>query len=497
MTLALPLCLLMLQGGSLFGEGAEPLRSAPIAGQIVVRVMDVEGEQRCTVRANGVRVKRVLDDLAYKLGLKFSAHPSVDDSRLVTVDLMERKPADVLEFMCGSVELEYDWSGNMLTVAPLSNELDDAQTALMTAKSELLKATRRFPNSPHAPLAFMDLAEIAESLDNVAESQAHYDKVVADYPESSVVEDALLFSGRLYKRERNFLSAADRFEQLISRDSDDYTAIAWLELAACRVELLQPELAFSILSVLDREFPSSDPMVNAERKLVLAGAYNLEHNWFAALEAANEADLPPGSPYEKAVAKIRALALEGIGRKDQAAQSWLMYASNGFPAEKRIGYAQAALLSLEDSNALSVKFIVAQAAKDGIQTEELDSYERQADALLGIEGPEEVDLSVSAQLDRFERLIDERYFERVVNPLDELFRTRSALEPSDGLRTVTLWARLSAARLGVEEGLDILSTARRRLASIEDRRVLDLEAARILEQADRWAEAANAYSGRY
>ena len=205
------------------------------------------------------------------------------------------------------------------------------------AKLHYQAITERYPNSPNAPEAFLQLARIASLENRYTDAIPLFERVQAQFPEHPNARDALNFEASAYARIGNTGEAVSLYEKFIQK---------YIENPAFTEEIENPERPFlNIVDVLRDGSRDDEAMRWIERTrarfagklpatLALfsrARIYLAQENWNSALRDLNELEIAPdlggmrapGSTTKQEIAFLKAFCLEKLNRFPDAINSYL------------------------------------------------------------------------------------------------------------------------------------------------------------------------------
>jgi soluble lytic murein transglycosylase len=100
--------------------------------------------------------------------------------------------------------------------------VDDGRDA--DARTQFLEMARRFPSSSLAPTAMFRAGVIAFSSQSFAQAARDFDAMVERHPQSADANAARYWAGRSYERAGNRAKAAERWREVVAKDSSSYYA---------------------------------------------------------------------------------------------------------------------------------------------------------------------------------------------------------------------------------------------------------------------------------
>ena len=479
--------------------GLEPTAqvSTPVE-PLAVSFETIDGMRWWTVQARNVPVELFLSEVARRSGRRVEGLEATSRSALVTASL-ERRPIDhVLEYVLGSIGLDFQLRRDAITVLQPGAKAT-REEALARASAAWLRVTSRFPDYHAAPSARLAQGEIAELAGHLVAANEHYQTLIENYPASKSVDEAYMRSARLLERMESWNEASMQYRTLANRPSE-YRASAHLGLARCAIELGNPESARHLVDALEVDFPTTDPVEETERLLVRAQALNALDRHMEALRALDKA-APELDPLASREAwRIRAQSLEGVGLPAESARAWLLFSREAEDAERGVALREAVRLSLEAGDELGAIFVCKEAERVGLKDAVADPW-REARKRLGLDPAPASDslepLEIGERLALAEGWSLEGRPNRACEAFDALFRQRDALDENQAARVTVGWAHCVERDEGLEKAVAILAEARGRLLTLEARSLLDVGAARTFERHGMFEEAVQAYAGRY
>lgn len=474
------------------------LTGAQTQAPLSVAVERLDGRDWWSLEAKDVPVEKLLRSIAREGGLELEGLGRIQGNTLVHASLTRRPLDQVLQYVLGSAGARAELRRGVISLYP--DGLGDVarDELLLSAAAEWVSVTSRYPAHVEAPDAFLAQGEIAELRGLEGAARGHYQAVIEAFPDSDAVNDALMRSGRILKRQSNWVEAALHFRDLANRaEGVEYHATARLELARCSVELGNPENAQYILNSLETNYPVHSSIERSERQFVRAEALNALEQHMDALRVLDELKDENDPLIRRSMLNIQAVSLEGVGLFAEAGRAWLLYAQKGSDDERRKGYTNAARLGLVAKDEVGVLFICREAQAAGLD-QGLGEYWKTARTRLGLdEGEEKPDLRTEERLQHAEAQLDAGRAEQAAEILEGLYLGRGALEEDLSARVVVAWGRCIEARDGLSAALNLFIELRPSFSSLEARSRLDVGAAKLLEERGRFDLAIDAYEGRY
>ena len=486
---------------------ATPVQELPSAGRVEIAIeRGIDGDLLCTTVAENVPVDRFVGELAARLSEESGSRRYVVEgfssdlrAALVTIELRKRPVPQVLEYVLGSVGLEFVLRPGVISVLPASSDALAADALYDEAMLAYVRATRQFPDDPLAATARLSQGRLEEERGNLSAALGHYEAIRDSYRSSPLVPEAYWRTGLVLERMGNWAEANLAFRTLANSPTEHaYMAGSRREMARCANALGDPIRAMHILGALEETFPAQTREERIDRLLVNAGA---QIDSGRAMDALRSMDgILQGKLTKDQRARVFALqarAFEGIGMLQEAAWAWQVHSGEVVGLERSAAMENAARLSLEAGEELNVLFLGELAAKDG-EPERLAPYVAEAKARLGL--PTGQAPPVDSPLDTLRRASqllesdDAISASRLVEPL---FASRAELAPEEAVLLYTTWARCLERRRGLDAAIRMLRGARENLTELDHRRRLDLCAAGLFEEYELFEQAVQAYEGRY
>lgn len=467
--------------------------------ELSVQAELVDGELLCSVTASGLAVHRVVRELATEVGLQVEGFDPLVRASLVTVELRQRPLGEVLEFVLGSVGLDYDLRPGVLTIregraktAPPSQLRDLAMVAY-------LRATDAFPHHPLGARARMSQGRIEENRGNDAAALAHYEYVLETYRTSPEHPNARYRAALALERLGLFADANQQFRILANLDlQHGYESEAWIGMARTTNALGDPQGALRTLDALEVNVPPVSIGDRRERLLERVRALNGLDRFDLALETLDEIDQLGLTAAETAESfGLRGVTFEGLGLLAEAGRAWLVFAREVDGPDRGRALENAARLALADADELAALLVCEEARSLGF-AERLRPYEIEARNRLGLYvAIDPLEVPPSQRLDLAESWLDEGRIGKASHAVETLFEVRGQLDEEGLARVWRLRARILNATSDLGAALDLLRAARSQLLDAEHRALLDATAAGFFEQLGRFEDAVEAYGGRY
>ena len=245
----------------------------------------------------------------------------------------------------GLDEIESARAADFGKIAPQIPDFEHYRRALVyqfnrdfaDAKLHYQAIVERYPNSPNAPEAFLQLGRIANLENRYTDAIPLFERVQAQFPEHPNARDALNFEASAYSRIGNISEAVTLYEKYIQK---------YIENPAFTEEIENPERAYlNIIDVLRDGSRDAEALRQIERtrarfagKMPAALAlfsrariYLAQENWNSALRDLNELETAPdlggmrapGSTTKQEIAFLKAFCLEQLNRFPDAVNSYL------------------------------------------------------------------------------------------------------------------------------------------------------------------------------
>jgi tetratricopeptide (TPR) repeat protein len=486
--------LLLLTGGTLTLAPQITLEPA------VVRLEHVDGADLWTVRAGECSPALLVRRLSELAELEIDSTPALQRAPAISVSLTRRPLEMVLEYALGAAGLRAELDRRTIVVRQDRREGGTIDERLVRASAAWARAAERFPHHPTAAGARLALGELEELSGRGESARSHYLDVLSESSGSSATPEAYLRAGRLAARRGDWSEASEHFRTLANLDgAEEYVSVARLELARATLRLGDPASALTILDRLDELRPAWDSFEASARALVRIEAL-LESG--ACAEALLEIDSGHQRFDEvgtRAVARMRALALEGAGFPEEASRAWLVVARDRSGPERLSAYRTAARLCADVNDPMGVLFVAREARSAGFGGA-VAAYETAAREHLGLvpPGPERVP-GLEDRLSTAELWLAHDLVERAAVEFEALHRDRAilGLDVEQTARVVLGHARALRATGQLQEAIEVVRSERVAAASAEYRRALDTGMATFFEEAGLFERAADAYTGNY
>ncbi|MCZ6597370.1 MAG: tetratricopeptide repeat protein [Planctomycetota bacterium] len=485
----------------LLGATPAPVQES-VRAPVSVWVEAIDGEWWCSIRAENAPLERVLRKLTEHMGYELQGLEGARRPAIVNVEV-ERRPVDqALEFVLGSIGLDYRLRNGVLTVTDRPELKRDA--LLEAASAAYLKVLTRHPTHRLAPTARLEQGEIADRRGLRGVAVEHYQALIETYPNSAHVPEAYLRSGNLLGEMGRWADAAFQYRRLSNLPgARGYQARARLELARCSVELGDAQSAFYLIQALDTNYPVNDGPERVARKLVYARALIGMDRHLDALRELDriEIELDPTNAVQ--ALRVRALALQGAGMPGEAARAWLLYGDAVGGDARLDGLERAGLLALEAGDELGALFVYEEAERFGLESR-FTHIRDEARSRLGFATGEDPRYRSSAEKTTLaEARVERGRFAEARELMRSIVVARGALEPGLADRVTIVWARCLDGEEGIDPALEFLRKTRAGFDSPDDsaqarrRARLDVAAASLLEDHKLFNRAVDAYGGIY
>ena len=487
MRLVTALCLALL---GLAASAQQPAESLFVDG------IYIDGELLVSVVARDIPIDQVTAALAREAGLTVNGFDASRRQPLVAIELRQRPLDMVLEYVLGSVGLEFERAGTTLSV----HAHDGERTALLRrAQVAYARATNSYPNSERAPAARLAQGELAETEGDLSTALNLYQLIPANYPSSGEVAAAYYHSARIGEALGNWRDAVQNYDRLSGLTTPHtFHAEQRLGRARCDIALGDPIGAIYKLKTHDLNQPPANAADRAARSLVRAAAHNALREYAAALVDLDEIDqlnsaLVASTQYQRATS----IALEGLGLYAPAGRSWLAYAKLTSGFERQTAMEMAIELFLQAGDEVNALFAV-RLAEDLFSSEKLGLLKAQVLERLGLDHLQaEAPKTTAERLARAEAAWNNGDVGGAYAELRPLMNTPALLSDAERARAAGLWARCLDQLEGLKSAMTFLRGARPKLSSLENRAQLDLTAASLFEGRELFDEAVDAYGGIY
>ncbi|TAJ23509.1 MAG: hypothetical protein EPO68_02920 [Planctomycetota bacterium] len=463
-----------------------------------VRVDDVDGVQVLSASARGLTVREFAREAAQRLGVRWIDDAPDADARTLALEIDRRPVRSALEWAFGSVGLAFELRDDSLRTFEPARDRDELELAALAAYS---RALSRFPDAPEADDARIAMVEIETARGNTTGALQHA-QILAQTGHSPRTQAAgRRRAGALCEELGRWQDASEHFRALsmLEESNPETQVYAREELIRCYVRLENFERALLIAKSLESAYPAATQEVQEQRALLTGMALSgLDRGAeaLAQLERVRIELLPPAEQHDALRALAR--ALEGDRRYGEAGKAWMAVAAPLSGAQRVNAIEQAARLALVDSDELGA-LLACSAVAPADETSALRVYRDAARRRLGLAAdtsngrsePNDVRL---ARLELEAETADPR---DALASLGELLADGGRMPRAELLRTRLLRARLLARADGLDAALEWLRETRALSRDDAERTRCDLCAAQILEVAQQFARAADAYEGRY
>ncbi len=483
---------------------------APVPGTVEARVVrNADGELLASLVATQTPVDLVITTLTERMAqadpgnaLQVEGFAPSYRAALVTVELDGRPTRTVIETVLGSVGLEGTYRTGTLTVREATTASLDAADLRDRAKDIYDRAVLRFPEHSSAASARLHQGDIEERRGNLTGALLHYEALREIYRGSNLIPSALWRSGKVYQQMGLWNEANETFIRLANLETDhEYRADARLEAARCAVQLDNPDLALRTLEALDRRFPAKTLESELERDIVRADALGAAGRAMEALRTLDRITRNEVTQEHKiTILRIQAHAFEAVGEPRHAQRAWMIFAEETVEAERLAALENGARLGLINGDEISVIFLGRLAERDGSESAaELAPYVTEAMRRLGLaaEQPSSETYTPAQRIRAAAELLNLGEANEAHRRLLPMWTDRGKLNAELRVELSLVWGRTLEQRRGLDAALADLRTARSEFAETGERQQLDLLAAELLENNDRFTEAVDAYEGRY
>lgn len=467
------------------------------ASPLVVDGIYVDGELLITVHARDISVDQVVRSIAKKANLTVTGFAPDKRHPLVAVELDQRPLDMVLEFVLGSVGLEFERAGAVIEV----HGHDKGSEALLDrAQIAYVRATTFFPQSPRAAGGRMAQGWIAQKRGDLSTALNMYQLVVQQYPDSPEIPRAHLESARVSEALGNWREASASYDRLSELSvPHDFHAEQRLGRARCDIALAEPEAAIYKLKTLDLNIPAFTDEEMAERVLVRAQAHNALRDYSAALVDLDQID-QLNSPLVHTPDYLRAtaIALEGLALYGPAGNAWLAYAQKSSGANRQTAVETAVDLFMKAGDEVNAMFAVRFAESLGSSTK-VDLLKEQLYERLGLDqGDQEDDSQTHAErIEKARLAYEDGNVSTAYQQLKPLVTNAGNLTESDLVAAVVVFARCTEQLEGLDSAINLLRSMREVIASVDNLKRLDLVAADLYRQNGLFDEEVDAYGGIY
>lgn len=492
---------LLAAGIALLALAASPrlFASAPEDARFQVEVTDGEGGQVCTIRAGKAPVDALMGELASQLDLRLVGFDSVARAALVDVVLDRRPVFEAVEAILGSVGLVAELRPGVLAVRPENTLGLSAEELTNRAMVAYLRALGRHPDHDAAAGARLAQGKVELRRGNAAAALAHFETLIESYKASPLVPEGLLCAGLALERLQLWNEAQEQFRALATWGGTNvFGAEARFELARCAIELGDNDRALSVLANLDASHPAEDAGEEGRRTLLRARALNGSGQSMHALRMLDQAERLGLEAEERHVAlALRAEAFEALDLPGEASRAWLIHSRDAEGPDRVAALENAARLALADGDELGAIFVAEQARADGFGAA-LEPYAREARLRLGLDvQARPAGGTIEDELTLADAWLRGGEAARAVKLLEPLYAKRSGLDEEARVGVAGALARGLEATRGLDAAIALLHRTRGELDLLESRQRLDLVAADLFEQHERFDDAIDAFQGRY
>lgn len=475
---------------------APPLAAA-VDGQYEVHVTHSDGEALLTVHARSAPVEALMLAVADELGRELTGFDRTAETAPVTVYVDERPANSAIHWILGSAGLRAALTGDSIHVTDDTTPYPRRGEVLDLAEIAFLRALRNHPEHTRAARSELALAEIQESRGELVAAIHHYDYLVERSPDSELVPEAMIRSGRHLATLGQWGDAAQRFGELAHLDVEHpYHSIARVELARALTYAGRAKQALHMLDSLEAFYPTDDMDAREERLIVRARALAESGEPIEAMRALDlAADYTEMGGNDPRILEIRALATAATGRYGEAAVAWMRYARAVEGDLRAAGLAAAVRHSLDAGDELGVLFIHAWAERVGAG----NATRREASearARLGLPTPSVLAVPAEERLTRAENLYSRGLVEEARDALSALYARRAALDEDQRVRLAVAFTRTLEDEGSIERAVTVLREVARSLQSVDRRKQVYIHASEMFERRGRLDEALEALRGQ-
>jgi tetratricopeptide (TPR) repeat protein len=462
-----------------------------------IRADQVEGEWRCSIYAARAPLGDLLASLARQCGATVAGFEHVPSSALVDVDLRDRPVHQALDYVLGSAGLAVEHRAGTWRVSASTGAALTADALREEALGALRAALVDFPEHQGAAVALMGRGRIELERGHPSVAAADFDELVARFPDSPLVPEALLRAGHAQGLDLRWEDAAQRYAELLRLESaHPFESEARLELARCAAWMGDSSRALILLDGLDDLDPNPDKNSLRARQLVRVRALIEDARCEESLKLLDVVESARLVGAQKLEAfELRARAFEELERPGDAARAWLAFAQACDGNDRTRGLRHAARLALEAGEELSVLFI-SQMAQGSPAQSEFDALAEQARERLELFASSPRDASPAERLGRGEELVLAGNFVEARDALAVLGLSRARLSQDELLRFALAYGRALYRTDGCDEAMNVLRDLLPSIADSAARRAIYLLAGELLEDSGRIDEAIEAYQGK-
>ena len=470
-------------------------------GQIHVDVVTEDGDYLISLRAESAPLNRVLDKLATHIGYDVEGLEGAARPSLVTVHLELRPLSQVLEYLVGSVGLNYRLRAGTITVLPDETGQLDQDGLLQLASVAYLRALTRHPGHGLAPGARLDQGKVAELRGFPGAAIDHYQSLIEEFTRAPEVPEALMRSGLVYQSMGRWADAAEQFRVLANIQlAKDYAEVSRLQLARCTIEIGDAESGLFLLSVLDQDYPVRSGQKRDSRELIRALALVRTQRHLEALRTLESVERNLQGDDRIEGLRVRALALQGAGSPGDAGRAWLLYSEQVGEPLRGDALEQAVRLALAGEDEIGALFVVRQAETYGHE-QRFAPYKTEAYSRLGFKTqPDPQETGAAERISLAEKALLDLDYKGATGLVESLIIGASALQPDERVRLAGVWSECVHQAQGVDPAVDYLRGLRDGFIGdvhFDARARLDVMAATRLETDELYDRAADAYRGIY
>jgi tetratricopeptide (TPR) repeat protein len=452
-------------------------------------------DQRATLVASNANLETLLSQLARDSGrqLRLTGDPAAAPA-LVTVELYDRPLTQVLEYLLGSVGLDYELDPTTLKVLP-ALEADEASGDLLARSlATYLRASKLYPDAQEVEQALLEQGRIEVQRGHPEAALVHFNSLLDGHPDSALIPDARLEAAHLLAKLERYDEAHTLYLRVTELPLGDARRNrARLGLARCQMELSNPSFTVLMVRRLQADSPSDDPRELADRLLLLAGALERSELPVEALGSLDELERL-GAPIEVQVAamEIRARCLERLEYTPAAGRAWMVVARERRGTEAAQAYRRAAEIAATQGDALAVLFIAKEFASRGLESTSIELDSLAFDARLELGLPVDWATAPSEQQLAAARRFSSQGDSSAVDIWRALQARGEELVPAERLEVGQALARAILDEEGLDASLAILAALRPL-----DNAACDQLAGELCQRARDFTRASQAFLGRY
>ena len=468
------------------------------APNLDVRAEEIDGVQVVTIHAQGCTVREFSLAVSRELGARWQNEAPDTETRVLTAEIRRRPVRLALEWVYGSAGLRGELRGDVLSTSLPSDAREELEQRAMAAYS---RALTRFPSAPEADAARMSLIELETARGNPTGALQYALMLAQDGQTVAALSEGRMRAAQLCQQLGRWKEASDHYRALSALDESnaELQVLVREEITRCLVRLEDYERALLVVGSLDNSYPASGAAAREKRALLRGMALSGSGRGAEALAelATVRIELLP-EDYRLDGTRALARALESDDRPGEAGKCWMVVARGTQGAERLHAVEQAARLALDDGDELGALLSLSMVPLEE-RNSSLHALVNMARARLNLplELRPELPSSDDQRLTELVRLIDAGGAKEALPGLGDLLAEQERLTPATLLATRLARARALALRDGLEAGLAALREARLLAPDEAAQQQCDLAAAALLEKAEQFARAADAYEGRY